>query len=431
MAPRLRDLAACFEGVIPSIIATVDDGGMPNISYLSQVHYVDDEHVALSNQYFTKTAANVRSRGTASLIVVDGRTGAQYVLDIAFEDSFATGELFERMSDHLNAMSAQQGMAGMMSLRSADLYRVLHFEAVPGIDATLDADAPPPPEAAGRLAAAARLTIAMAGQSDADHAIDLAFEGMAASLGFRHLMILIPDAGGQRLTILASHGYDTRGIGSEVMVGDGVIGIVAANRRPLRLSDMSRGRRYAAAVRDETAAPGHAIPYPGLELPMSQIAVPLVSRGQFVGVLFGESPGRFAFSREDEDAFVLIGAQLAACLALDELAGGEAAAPQAAPPATAGPSIRIRYFPYDDSVFIDDDYLIRGVPGRLLHHFLRAYLTEGRRDFANREIRLAPELRLPDVKDNLETRLILLRRLLDERNAPIRLLRPERGRLRL
>ncbi|MCF4167048.1 GAF domain-containing protein [Zavarzinia compransoris] len=431
-SPRLRDLAACFEGVIPSIIATVDADGMPNISYLSHVHFVDDDHVALSNQYFAKTAANVRSRGTATVLVVDGRSGAQFLLDLAFVRSFAEGDLFDRMSDHLDAMSAQQGMSGMMALRGADLYRVRHCEAVPALNPPEAEPVHEGPDAAGRLSAAARLALAIGAQGDADTAIDLALDGIAEGMGFRHLMVLIPDPGGRRLSVLTSRGYETLGIGSEVTMGDGVIGIAAARRRPLRLSDLSRGRRYAAAVKEGTAIPGAGVPYPGLDAPLSQIAIPMISRGQLVGVLFAEAPLRFAFTREDEDALVLIAGQLAACIALDELAAPDAPAP-APPPAEAGagPRIRVRYFPFDDSIFIDDDYLIRGVAGRLLHHFLRAHLATGQRDFTNREIRLAPDLRLPDVKDNLETRLILLRRRLDERNAPIRLQRPERGRLRL
>ena len=46
----LRMIRDCFEGVIPSIIATLDDEGIPNVSYLSQVHYGDAEPVALGNE---------------------------------------------------------------------------------------------------------------------------------------------------------------------------------------------------------------------------------------------------------------------------------------------------------------------------------------------------------------------------------------------
>ena len=77
MSLRLSDLASCFEGVIPSIIATASADGMPNISYLSHVVRVDDAHVALSNQFFAKTAANVRANPHVTLILVDGFTGAQ------------------------------------------------------------------------------------------------------------------------------------------------------------------------------------------------------------------------------------------------------------------------------------------------------------------------------------------------------------------
>ena len=57
MTISLRDLSACFEGVIPSIISTVSSDRIPNISYLSHVALIDDAHVALSNQFFSKTAA--------------------------------------------------------------------------------------------------------------------------------------------------------------------------------------------------------------------------------------------------------------------------------------------------------------------------------------------------------------------------------------
>ncbi|WP_332606541.1 pyridoxamine 5'-phosphate oxidase family protein, partial [Escherichia coli] len=100
MNTRLSDIRDSFEGVIPSVIATTGADGMPNISYLSHVHYIDERHVALSNQFFSKTAANVRDRGVATLMVVDGRTGRQHILDLRFLHSTTEGEFFEGAASH-------------------------------------------------------------------------------------------------------------------------------------------------------------------------------------------------------------------------------------------------------------------------------------------------------------------------------------------
>lgn len=435
MSVPLATIRDCFEGVIPSIVATLDGDGTPNVSYLSQVYFVDDDHVALSNQFFSKTVANVKATGRAAVVVVNGRTGEQYALDLAFEDSLAAGEIFQRMAVQLGAISSQHGMGDVMVLRSADLYRVVDCRAVPGSALPERCETEPVREGE-RLALAARLAAAVAARSDADDMLDATLDGLVADFGFDNVMVLMLDEGGGRLTTLASRGYATGGAGSEVAPGEGTIGMAAATLRPVRLSDMSRGRRFADAVRATSESDADRfIPLPGLAEPQSQLAAPMVSRGKALGVLFAESPRRFGFTSEDEDALTLIGAQLAASLRLAELEARET--PQAAAVGSEAPepgvaaSFRVKYFAHDDSLFIDDAYLIKGVPGRLLLYFLQIFAETGRRDFTNREIRLDAAMRLPDLKDNLETRLILLRRRLDEKAAPVRLSRPGRGQIRL
>ena len=52
MSVRLDTLRECLEGIIPGHIVTCDPAGMPNVAFLSQVEFVDNEHVALSYQFF-------------------------------------------------------------------------------------------------------------------------------------------------------------------------------------------------------------------------------------------------------------------------------------------------------------------------------------------------------------------------------------------
>lgn len=123
-AIMLDTIRECFEGVIPAVLGTADLAGMPNASYLSQVQYMDRDHVALSYQFFNKTRANILANPHARLTVVNPYTGAQYSLALQYLRTETSGQLFESMKAKLAGLASHTGMTGVFKLLGSDVFRV-------------------------------------------------------------------------------------------------------------------------------------------------------------------------------------------------------------------------------------------------------------------------------------------------------------------
>lgn len=433
-APSLNDIRACFEGAIPAIMATCAQDGTPNVAYISQVHYVDDRHVGLSYQFFNKTRANILANPYASVLLMDPVIAAFYRLRLRYLRTESGGALFERMKAQLAGIASHSGMAGVFRLLGADVYEVEAVESVEG-ERLAPVSHPKP----GLLAGVRRAAERMAACSATDELLQTVLAALNDHLGVQHAMVLMLDAATQRLYTVASCGYATSGVGSEIEMGHGVIGVAARERTPVRISHVTNAASYSHAVRSSLQAsePGIAfdteIPFPGLAEPHSQLAVPIVSGGRLLGALFIESPLDMHFSFEDEDALVAIASHLGAALELlrtvDEPAAEEPAPP--AVPSASGAPLPVRHYLANNSVFVADSYLIKGVAGAILGKLLREYSQQGRTEFTNRELRLDPSIRLPDLADNLEARLVLLQRRLAENSPHLRIEKTGRGRFRL
>lgn len=70
----------------------------------------------------------------------------------------------------------------------------------------------------------------------------------------RHAMMLMYDAALERLYTVASIGYPDSGVGSEIALGDDVIGVAARERAPIRIGHMSAEYSYSRAIRASAAA---------------------------------------------------------------------------------------------------------------------------------------------------------------------------------
>jgi adenylate cyclase len=431
-AVALTDIRRMFEGVVPAAMCTICDDGAPHICFVSQVEYVDSRHVALSYQFLNRSRRNVLTTRRAALSVCDPYTAASVTLQLEYLRTETAGPLFERMRAKLAGIASHSGMEKVFRLQGADVYRVADVQRVPG---RRELAAPAP---RCDLSQALRAVCDdIAGCSEAGELLDRTLAGLQARLRIEHAMLLMLDHSTQRLVTVASRGYATSGLGSEIPLGHGVAGIAAREGVPIRIGHMTMSQVYARAARHRTEELGlgamaeDEIPLPGLVDARSQMAVPLRLFGRVQGVLLVESSLDQHFSYDDEDALMVLAGQLALAINLVQRQEVDEAPSPASPRPPRGPELVVRHHAHQDAVFLDNEYLIKGVAGAIFRKLVADHLASGRTDFSNRELRLDASLKLPDISDNLEVRLLLLHRRLEERQAAVRIERIGRGRFRL
>ncbi len=139
-------------------------------------------------------------------------------------------------------------------------------------------------------------------------------------LGFQHSMILLLDPDTQVLKVAKSRGYDKDGVGAEVPVGTGVIGVVAKKKRMMRIGNLAMGASYVGVARQNMEAAGMTqgltprAELPGLKGAQSQIAFPLLVAERLIGVFAVESLTPAAFDELDEVLLSILSHQAAAAI---------------------------------------------------------------------------------------------------------------------
>ncbi|HEY7443035.1 MAG TPA: pyridoxamine 5'-phosphate oxidase family protein [Vicinamibacterales bacterium] len=131
VAMRLpAEIRPVLDNGVPAVMVTCSADGKPNVTVISQVYHVDDAHVALSFQFFSKTIRNVRENPRAYVCVADVAGHTQWNLELEFQRSETEGPIFDAMEMQIEAIASATGMSGIFKLRAADIYHVLSVEKI-------------------------------------------------------------------------------------------------------------------------------------------------------------------------------------------------------------------------------------------------------------------------------------------------------------
>jgi len=113
-----------FQGVIPPILATVSLDGMPNMTYISHVHYIDEEHLAISRQFFNKTWKNIEENPNFTVAVTCPQSFTLWKINLSYQKEAKEGELFDEMDMIITAIASGQSMENTFKLQSAVICKV-------------------------------------------------------------------------------------------------------------------------------------------------------------------------------------------------------------------------------------------------------------------------------------------------------------------
>ncbi len=144
-------------------------------------------------------------------------------------------------------------------------------------------------------------------------------ESMDKFFDFKHSMILLLDDEEKFLSVLATHGYEEKGIGAKVPVGIGVIGTVAKRKKLMRMANMGMQLSYMQAIKkqinkDKNSNLNNEIELPGLKDVESQVAIPMLLDDELVGVFSVESNKVNIFDKADELLISILANQSASAL---------------------------------------------------------------------------------------------------------------------
>ncbi|WP_164472842.1 LuxR C-terminal-related transcriptional regulator [Cohnella candidum] len=295
-----KSIMTALEGILPSTIATSSGDGIPNVTNLSRIWFVDEETVAIADQLLRKTARNLEENPFAMMRVVDPHSYLHWEVEVRRLLSETEGVLFDRIARDLRAVAWMAGETEPVPLRSVIVFRVLSVR--------------PCEEEFGR-------------SISRNERFGELLEELSERLSWSRSSFWIPDgSSGGNLRLAASRGLPA---GKEAMEAlkpmKRIAGLVQADKRAVFFRNIRSQLRYLHTIRHEAGEPGrpksdYLGAQPDRELATSFAGCPLFAGDRLAGILCGEATTADAdtFDRIEEGFLKLLGARLGEAAAMTE-----------------------------------------------------------------------------------------------------------------
>lgn len=120
MTERMKEM---FENVPTAVVATATSDGEPNAVPVGAKKIIDDETILISDQFFNKTIANMKSNPRIAVSFWEGHEGYQLKGTITIETS---GKRFEETAKWIEEMGNKAGFPlkskGAVILKIDEIY---------------------------------------------------------------------------------------------------------------------------------------------------------------------------------------------------------------------------------------------------------------------------------------------------------------------
>ena len=112
-------------GVVPATLITCSKEGIPNITNISRVWYVDEQHVAVANHMLKKSVQNLKENPNAFIRTTDPTNFSTWELELEYVGSRTDGEIFSEMRKQYEVISMMIESKMPLTVSFAEMFNVV------------------------------------------------------------------------------------------------------------------------------------------------------------------------------------------------------------------------------------------------------------------------------------------------------------------